>query len=84
MPKELTKLKPFKVRRAGEAKKVGVAAFTLKELTKKACGLFQVEQKHIFLNMFHVPVCSSVTWFHSNMSCFCFPGACVESTVLFV
>ncbi|MCJ8734799.1 hypothetical protein PDJAM_G00239500 [Pangasius djambal] len=42
MPKAQSKLKPLKVRRAGEAKKVGVAAFTLKELIKKACGLFQM------------------------------------------
>ncbi|MCI4380685.1 hypothetical protein PGIGA_G00242840 [Pangasianodon gigas] len=42
MPKAQTKLKPLKVRRAGEAKKVGVAAFTLKELIKKACSLFQM------------------------------------------
>ncbi|XP_046727971.1 DNA fragmentation factor subunit beta [Silurus meridionalis] len=42
MPKIQKKLKPVKVRRAGEAKKVGVAAFTLKELIKKACGLLQM------------------------------------------
>ncbi|KAK3566435.1 hypothetical protein QTP86_032579 [Hemibagrus guttatus] len=47
MPKTQTKLKPVKVRRAGEAKKVGVAVFTLKELIKKACSLLQMPASNI-------------------------------------
>ncbi|XP_062854534.1 DNA fragmentation factor subunit beta [Trichomycterus rosablanca] len=42
MPKIQTKLKAFKIRGADESKKVGVAAFTLKELTKKSCSLLQM------------------------------------------
>ncbi|XP_053481441.1 DNA fragmentation factor subunit beta [Ictalurus furcatus] len=47
MSKTQTKLKSFKVRRAGEAKKFGVAASTLKELIKKACGLLQMSASKV-------------------------------------
>ncbi|GAA6106437.1 DNA fragmentation factor subunit beta [Tachysurus ichikawai] len=47
MPKTQTKLKPLKVRRAEEGKKFGVAAFTLKELIKKACSLLQMPASEV-------------------------------------